>query len=226
MSRRFLTVNTVIVAFTILFYTGITQYINPSLSTVPGLGPLTGLMASIGFYVSAFRGSLWLYNKFLIDKVELREAITGDWFYKLQIKGRTMPRYGICKFSRHDGSLVATGIHYNAGSNTFTSRFTSDHILIDGNNVTIIYTSVGVDEDIFMRRGVFFLSTEDLPPRRMYGIWTDVIPNTNLGDIVMQRRDNNTDKILVSIGYPLAASALDVIVAPANQQGKPTQEAQ
>lgn len=219
MTRKFLPVTSIIVALSILFYTVFTQYVNPLVSGIPGLGLVSGVLASVGFYVSVFAVSLWVYNTFLRDRIEKQEAITGKWFYKLQIKGKEYaPRYGICKIARHGDKLSANGIHYAPESRKFTSRFTSDHIIIDGNNLIIMYTSVGVDEEIFMRRGVYFLSTEDVPPSRIYGIWTDVVPNKNLGDIIMQRCDKNTDKILESISFPVGSSELEPIIGASTAQ--------
>jgi hypothetical protein len=216
MSRRFLPVTSVIVALTIFFYTVCIEYI-PQVPSVPGFRLVLGMFASVGFYVAVFKASLWVYNEYLRDMLEKREAITGEWFYKLQIKGKEhLPRYGICKIARHDEELSANGIHYAPEVKKFTSRFTSDHAIIDGNNLIIMYTSVGVDEDIFMRRGVYFLSTEGFPPNRIYGIWTDVVPNTNIGDIIMQRCDKNTDKILADMEFPIGTSELKPIVASAS----------
>jgi hypothetical protein len=204
MPHKFLPVTTLLVTITIVFFLVFNKYVSATLANIPGLGLVSGLFAAAGFYVSLFKCLLWGYNRFLRDRFEPKEAITGEWFYTLTIKGKEdRPRYGICRIERHRDDVIAHGMHYSVEQRKFTSRFTADHIVIDGSVVNIIYTSVGVDEDIFMRRGVYFLASEGLPPMRMYGIWTDVVPNTNAGDIIMERRDTRTDQVLQSVGYPL-----------------------
>lgn len=204
MTRRFLLVTSTLVTVTIVFFLVFSKYVAPHLSQIPGLGLVSGLFAAAGFYASVFVALLWAYNRFMRDKVEPREAIVGEWYYTLTIKGKTAsPRYGICRIERHGDEIIAYGMHYSPKSGKFTSRFTSDHVVLAGTHLVIIYTSVGVDEEIFMRKGVYFLSTEGIPPARIYGIWTDVLPNTNLGDILMCRRDSETDQALLDVGCPL-----------------------
>lgn len=217
-------ITTVSVTLTIIFYAVFTKYISPFVAGIPGLGFIVGVFASIGFYVSLFQALLWIHFKFVLDIVNPEEAIVGEWFYKLDIRGReNEPRYGICKISRYGGEVLITGIHYHPRQKKFTSRFSSDFTLINGHNLIILYTSVGVDEETFTRKGAFFLSTEETPPKRIYGVWTDVLPNRNVGDIVMQRRDKHTDAILDTVGYPKDSSELQKILNLAPNAASTTQ---
>jgi hypothetical protein len=203
-------VTSFVVTMTLLFYTAFNTYLTPRLAILPGFGFVIGILASTGFYLTFFHVLLWIYNKWIDDRVEPRQAIVGEWFYKLQIRGQEgTPRFGICEIQRHGADFHMTGIHFDPLSRKFTSRFTSDCLVRDGKNVLVFYTSVGVDEDIFTRRGTYMLSTEGVPPKRIYGVWTDVFPAKNAGDIVMQRRDKTTDAILLNYGFPLNATAFE-----------------
>lgn len=222
-------VSTISVVLTLLFYKAFEQFVAPQISVIPGASFVLSILASVGFYVSFFSGLLWLYFRYIEDVVNPKEAICGDWFYKLDVHGRPSPRYGLCYVTRHRGELSASGIHYHPDHKKFTSRFTSDYVLIENHTLIILYTSVGVDEDIFLRRGVFFLATEGVPPSRIYGVWTDLLPTRNSGDIVFQRRDRNTDDLLTTLGYPLTSSELQKVLnapgvpvassSPANASG-------
>lgn len=197
------------VFLTISFYTAVIKFISPLFAALPGLDFILGSFASVGFYVSVFEFLNWLYNKFLHDKLNPKEAIVGEWFYKLDIaREESEPRYGICRISEHQGEMLITGIHFDPSQEKFTSRFRSESVRLDNDNLVVMYSSAGVDEEIFTRRGVFYLQTEEIPPKRIYGVWTDVLPSRNAGDIVLQRRDENTDAILNDIGYPLDSSEL------------------
>ncbi len=213
--KNYEAVTTIAVAVSIIFYTVFNKHITPLIiEGFPEFGFLASLLASIGFYVFAFKFFIWVYFKWLEGKLNSKEAILGEWFYKLEIKGRTNdPRYGICQISRHNDEIIATGMHFDPSKNKFTSRFNADFVLIQGHTVMMIYSSFGVDEEIFSRKGVFFLSTEGSPPKRIYGVWTDVLPNKNSGEIMMQSRDNQTDNFLSSINYPLKKSEFQKIMA-------------
>src|SRR5689334_1275196 len=97
MPRKFLPVTTLLVTITIVFFLIFNKYVSATLANIPGLGLVSGLFAATGFYVSVFNCLLWGYNRFLRDRFEPKEAITGEWFYTLTIKGKEdHPRYGIC----------------------------------------------------------------------------------------------------------------------------------
>ena len=104
---------------------------------------------------------------------------------------------------RNKGVLHISGLHFDPDEGTFTSSFTSDYVMHDGNKLIIFYSSVGVDHDIFMRQGIFHLATEGVPPRKIYGVWTDVLPAQNAGAMHMKRRDNETEAILINLDYPM-----------------------
>jgi hypothetical protein len=203
-------VTTFSVTLTLLFYTAFTTYLSPRLAILPGFGLVIGILASTGFYLSLFHFLLWAYHRWISDRLEPRLAIAGEWFYRLQIRGQEgSPRYGICEIQKHGSELHVTGIHFDPHKKKFTSRFSSDCVVRDGKSFIVFYTSVGVDDEIFSRRGTYILSTEGVPPTRVYGVWTDVFPAKNSGDIVMQRRDATTDLILTNCGFPLDSSTFE-----------------
>ena len=147
-------VTTFCVTLTILFFKLFSNYIEPKITGTPGLGFVVGILTSVGFYVSLFQIMVWFYFKFLFELINPQEAITGEWFYKLSINGKdNEPRYGICLIKRHWNELSITGIHFCPAKNKFTSRFNSSTCLFDKNELIILYTSVGVDEETFLRRG-------------------------------------------------------------------------
>jgi hypothetical protein len=211
--RNFPAVSTIAVTLTISFYTLLSNYVSPLISEIiPGSGFIVGVFTSVGFYLSVFEILLWIHYKFIDDRLNPREAITGEWFYKLEVRGKEeQAKYGLCRIGRHKGELTATGVHFDPQRKKFTSKFGSDIIRINGNTMIIVYHSAGVDEETFLRHGILFLSTDGVPPQRIYGVWTDVLPSRNAGDIVMYRRDKEVDKAMQSIGYPEDASNLQEI---------------
>jgi hypothetical protein len=217
-SRGFATVTTLCVALAISFYAWFTGSVAPAIAKATSSGPqirfVVSLFAAAGAYVALFQGLLWLYEKFLEDRLNRREAIQGEWFYKLDIRATpNNPVYGICEIGKDGGKLSARAIHFDPKTNKFTSRFNSDFVVLEGGTLIIVYSSAGLDEDLYTRRGVYFLSTEGTPPRRVYGIWSDVLPGRNSGEMLMIRRDRHSDAFLRSIGYPIDSTELDRLLS-------------
>jgi hypothetical protein len=212
------TVTTLCVALAISFYAWFTGAVAPAIARATDSGKpirfVVSLFAAAGVYVTLFQGLLWLYEKFLEDRLNRREAVQGEWFYKLDIRATPdNPRYGICEIGKDSGKLTARAIHFDPRTNKFTSRFNSDFVILDGATLIIVYSSAGLDDDIYTRRGVYFLSTEGTPPKRMYGIWSDVLPSRNSGETLMVRRDRHSDAFLRSIGYPVDSAELERLLS-------------
>lgn len=192
------------VAATILFYKVVSSMLTPRLTDIPELTFLVALLSSIGFYLAVFKILTWSYDRVLHRRLVPAEDVIGEWFYKLQITGRPQSpyRYGLCRISRSRSGLTASGIHYHPEKQGFTSRFSTDYLILDNTTVILLYSSFGIDEEGFVRKGIFFLQSEGEPPDKIYGLWTDVLPVSNYGDIFMQKRTPATDRILDEIGYP------------------------
>lgn len=208
MNKRSQKVSTSVVAITLVFYSLFQNYVSPLLTGTPGLGAITGILASIGFYVGLYQLITWYYYKYLHERFENEYSLSGEWVYKLAIadknnNGNKKIRFGICKITKSGADYTFGGTHFNPDTQAFTSRFSSDHVIFQTKRIVIIYKSVGVDGDIFMNNGVYFLTLEGTPPENIYGVWSDVVPNKSFGDIMMQRRDKDSDKQLKDIGYPL-----------------------
>ena len=148
------------------------------------------------------------YIKYLEHRVTQKENIYGDWFYLLEINGKPNdPRYGICRIEKHDGEMYLSGIHYSPQTKTFTSMFSTDSAIINKDKIVVNYSSTGADEDVFNRKGVYYLNTEGIPPQRIFGIWSDVLEGSNKGRITMHKRTKETDSLLKEIGYPFEKAA-------------------
>lgn len=204
------TVITICVTIAIIFYVAFTKYVNAVLNVNSETGVIIiGILTSTGIFLFCFNSLVWIYSKYFEHIFFPKENIVGEWFYKLEINGKPEgDRYGICKIEKHNGELLASGTHFHPTAGRLTSMFTTDYAIIDKDKLIINYASTGVDSDVYSRKGIYYLSTEGKPPVRIFGIWTDVLHGSNKGKIFMQKRSNETDKILEELGYPFGVEQL------------------
>jgi len=198
------------VSLSIVFYQVFIKYITKLLELNDQLSILLiGVVTSTGVFFISFNFLTFLYYKFLEDLIFKKEAITGDWFYKLEVFGNeSSTKFGICTIEKYEGKLTARGTHYDPKEEVFTSLFFSDYLIVDDDKVIINYSSRGVDGDVFDRKGIYYLTTEGKPPTRINGIWTDVLNGKNRGRIFLQKRDKESDNLLKEVGYPFEGEEL------------------
>lgn len=222
-TRHSKAVNSVSLLLTLGAFGYFNDAIAPRLSGNEWLNLAAGIGLSMGLYVGLYNALVWLFGTFLEDRINPREAIAGEWIYKLTILGRSRTeRFGICTIERVGNEIAISGIHFDPIKRKFTSKFVSDHVHLRGSELTILYKSSGVDEEVYIREGAYLLTTQGCPPERISGVWADM-PAKNSGEIIMQRRTPQSEAILSSYGYPandvevsrlLLESALDGSSAP------------
>ncbi|MCE0485416.1 hypothetical protein [Ornithinimicrobium sediminis] len=184
----------------------------PKLSNNSWLNIAVGLAVSLGVYIALYNFLVWLFGAVLEDKINPREAISGEWIYRITVLGaNTQSRYGICTIEKVRDEYVVSGIHYHPLRASFTSKFVSTHVHLRGGELTVLYKSAGVDEEVYVREGVYRLTTQGTPPDRISGVWADM-PSKNSGEIIMQRRTKAGDAILRTHGFPIDKADADRIL--------------
>lgn len=204
-----LKVSSVLVTVTLTFHLWITSSLAPHLASAPPLLSSTApILASVGFYVLAYNALFWVYRRFLRNHFYPSTALDGEWFYSMKISGKeNATSYGLAKFFRVEDELCFQGIHFSPQGSEQQSRVSSNQIVVRGNMFSILYESSGTDTDgVFLRKGVIYLSISDAPPDTLTGVWQDTLAAVNKGDITLRRRSTATDKILMSVGYPLSSA--------------------
>jgi len=219
MKKGWNTVTVICLVLTIAFYNFFNYKIAPLFASIPALAPIIGLLASTSFYISLFRVFLWIYETYLEDRFYPNEAVLGQWFYRIEVKGREDdPLFGIFEVEKRNGEFSMKGVHYHPVKKRFTSRFNSEKISLGNNQMFVFYNSAGGHRDIFLRKGILILNLEGVPPKRMYGVWSDILPIKNTGELVMQKMNKDVEKLLVEIGFPRDSYSFGKMLSGSNEK--------
>lgn len=208
--RTHLTISAFCVFLSITLFFFLNSSLSPKLEGLPWAAPFIGHIAGVGFYVTFYKLSLWLYFKYFEDVLHSNEAIAGEWIYKLVINpngGENNFRVGKCYIEKGtNNTLKISGVHFNPVIKKFTSHFISEFVEIDGDNIHVMYYAIGVTSGLDATKGMFFLKSVGNPPKTIHGFWSDVIPSRNSGSITLVKADAESEAILEELGHPKDSS--------------------
>jgi len=164
------------------------------------------LLIGLGVFTLLYFFCFLIYTTYLNRKMLLHK-FKGQWFQILAItkKDGTLDiRHGKCDIRIEDGQLTFNATTYHI-DNLYSSFWKSSAIIMDGKNITLIFTSKGNRE---LTDGTMDLLLES--DNKIVGRFSDNAPGKNYGNVsIYKNEDDYKEKLKDIINYSIEKSIED-----------------
>lgn len=174
------------------------QILYSTLQTGSDYGVLSAFVVSfvfsLGIFGFLFLVSVWFYFNMVPKILQSPEAISGDWYYILNVDNEGSSRFGRCRITRNYDQVILEGDSYYLGTDEFRSKWETKISVIRNSQLLFLFQSEGKKRKELTRNGVAMLMIHGKPPNKMIGVWHDQAPIKNHGSMEFFRDEKQFER--------------------------------
>ncbi len=201
MNKMNTTISTYCFMFGLLFYIIVHDYLMPKIIQNPtSLKIVIEVLSTLGFYVAIFQIANILYERYLFKKIDPRFNLDGDWYQVFTSGNGSSPviRHGPCRITCNVDGIIMSATNYNL-ENELSSNWQSETVSLSGNRITLLFVSEGKSRKIPIKKGSMAFNLHGCPPDTLSGIFNDLSPGKNFGDIRIFRNKAEYERHLNTV---------------------------
>jgi hypothetical protein len=185
-------------SISLFFYIVLNEYLS---SFIPPNENLTRLilsfLSSIGFYFLVYSAFYELYDRFIYPIVNPIFNIAGKWYHIGVLENGDI-RHGTVNITFRKRDLVMLGDNRKIDG-AFSSSWRTETIKMEDREIILIYNSEGKNRAHPQSKGEMVLHIHGSPPDKITGLWNDMAPHQNRGEITLYKKYDEYKKIIENI---------------------------